>query len=154
MKYEIEVYKNHQIFYNDDSDKFECTIDINDNIKSSKRASLNDMRKSIDQFIKANLEFNPFNFIKNEHNDLSYYTCHGIRTDGTFIISSQSRTTSKSYYEKKYFYDAMIFDEDIVSEKAKIDRIFETAKKEHNEKIAELIKKLIPIDISKYTNSK
>ena len=54
-KIEIEVYKGQAIFYDEHSDKFVCDISVEDKSKSTKRQSLKDVRKEIEQFIKLNL---------------------------------------------------------------------------------------------------
>lgn len=45
MKFEIEVYKGQTIEYDDEYDKFICDISTEDKYKTTKRSSLNDVRK-------------------------------------------------------------------------------------------------------------
>lgn len=88
MKLEIEVYKNQTIYYNDDSDKFECDITVEENYSSKTRKSLKEIRKEIDLFIKVNLEFKPFKCLFQRYSSDTLYTlnCTAIRTDGTLVI--------------------------------------------------------------------
>lgn len=60
MKYEIETYKDQTIYYDEQYDYFICDISIEDGWKQTKRNKLADVRKEIDSFIKANLNFKPF----------------------------------------------------------------------------------------------
>jgi hypothetical protein len=152
MKLEIEVYKGQQIYYNDDSDKFECDIDINGNVKSPKRGSLKDLRNEIDQFIKLNLEFKPFLFIEKSSYGDSFYVrkCCGVRKDGTLVIHSIDNENNKSYADKKDQIKFCIYDESIVDEYTKSEKEYDLARQKIDAKRKELYSRLIKMDLSKY----
>lgn len=150
MKFDIEVYKGQTIQYDDEYDKFICDISIEDKFKTTKRGSLNDVRKEIDQFVKINLDFKPFKALYLDKYDAdSFVIKHitGIRTDGKFIVKEG---TYGSHYGKKEIKQLMQYDQEIVDQadilKAKKDQ----AIKEYSLAMKELCKKLKPIDISKY----
>lgn len=150
MKIEIEVYKGHQISYNDDTDKFECEMEFNGNVKNSKRGSLKDLRKEIDLFIKENLEFKPFTFLEKsqyEGDTFGVKKCTAIRTDGTLVVSPINGTRN-SYYGAKEMKRACIFNADLVKELADADAALEAARELHKKRIAELKAKLEPLDVS------
>lgn len=153
MKLEIEVYKGQQIYYNDDSDKFECDIDINGNVKSPKRGSLKDLRNEIDQFIKFNLEFKPFLFIeKSSWGGESFYIkkCCAIRKDGTFVTHPIDQENNKSYSDKKDQLRFYIYDENIVNDYAECEKEFDIAKKKVDARRKEISERLVKMDLSQY----
>lgn len=127
MNFEIEVYKNQTIEYDDDLDKFVCDMTIEDRDRSVKRQSLKDVRKEIDQFIKFNLEFKPFQLIKKSDYsaELGILNVEGIRTDGKFTVTN---SRSKGYdlidFDKeanRYNNDVyFLYDADVVAESKKI----------------------------------
>lgn len=143
----IEDYKGHSIYYNEDNDKFHCDIELNGNVKSSKRGSLKDLRKEIDLFIKENLNFKPFDFILVEFGSFKKVTCESIRIDVKFIIKSQHRT---EYYNQNDLKNALEYDSFIESNLKSLDDEFELQRKEYQRKKNELISQLKPLDISKY----
>lgn len=153
MKIEIEDYKGQVIVYNDDSDKFECAIEMNNQVRSTKRASLKDVRKEIDQFIKANLEFKPFKFLmKSKYSgdkSFSPYFCSAIRTDGKFVVNNNTYS-SNSYLSEKEMAFAMVYDAEVVEDLAKIELEFEQARIKRTAAISELYDKLVPCDLSVY----
>ena len=154
MKIEIQVYKGHPITYDDYDDKFECEIELNNNTKSAKRGSLKDIRKEIDQFIKANLDFKPFKFLKKSDYSNKYfepYFCSSIRTDGKFVVNSEGNNRN-SYYGEKEMKLAMVYDADIVEELALLEKEYEKARLKRNNAIAVLFDKLTPCDLSRYKN--
>jgi hypothetical protein len=152
MKIEIEDYKGQTIYYDDNSDKFECSIELNNNVKTSKRDSLQDLRKEIDLFIKANIEFKPFKFLmKSQYggNSFSLYECSAIRTDGKFVIS-QVGSTYKSYAGKKESALFMKLDNELFERLNQIVKEIEDLRVKSNNEIKELCDKLIPLDLSMF----
>lgn len=147
MKIFIEEYKGQSIYYNEDVDKFVCDIELNNNVKSSKRGSLKDLKKEIDSFVKENLNFKPFQFFEVQFGSFKEMTCENIRTDGKFIVKSPYYT---NYYNKKDFESAFEFDFDKKYQIALIDAEFELQRKEYQRKKDEIISQLKPLDISKY----
>lgn len=151
MKIEIENYKGQSISYNDVSDKFECEIELNNDVKNAKRASLNDVRKDIDLFIKKNLEFKPFKILlKNKYGRADFITqiCTAIRTDGKFVVGNGDR---QSYLDRKDMKFAMYYDLEIVKEKERLDKELADANLKYKEGMAELFNKLTPCDLSQYS---
>lgn len=154
MKIEIEVYKGQSIVYNDDNDKFECEIELNNEVRATKRISLKDVRKEIDQFIKVNLKFKPFKFLKkSEYSGKTFgpYFCSAIRTDGKFVVNSEG-SNRNSYYGEKEMKLAMVYDAEIVKELEQIESEYEAARLKNKTAIAALYDKLIPCDLSEYKN--
>lgn len=151
MKIEIENYKGQSIVYNDDSDRFECDIEICNNVKNTKRSSLNDVRKEIDLFIKLNLDFKPFKFLfKNDgtyHKDFQTLTCIGIRTDGKFIVQGGHY---KQCFDQGDMERAMIYDQDIVDLREMKENDLREANKRYTKYIADLYDRLTPMDLSMY----
>lgn len=86
-KYEIEVYKNQTIYYDEFLDKFTCDISIEDVAKSTKRNNLSDVRSEIDKFVRDNLNFKPFMAYYSPYSFSSGYVVEvkSIRTDGVLM---------------------------------------------------------------------
>lgn len=153
MKYEIETYKGQLIEYDDSYDKFLCDISTEDKFKTTKRSSLADVRKEIDQFIKLNADFKPFKVLSLDNYDQSdFKIVHvvGIRTDGKFITHEDSNAGYKSYSGKKDIKNWMIYNHETVAAKKELKAIKEAAVSHYNKSVKELAKKLVPIDLSKY----
>lgn len=155
MKIEIEQYKNQTIEYDDEIDKFVCDITIQDRDKTTKRGSLKDLRKEIDQFIKTNLEFKPFRLFEKQNysSDFNVINVQGIRTDGKFTCKNEKypgrgfdlvdfEREMKSGDEFYYYYDA-----EIIKEKAKIKKEQEGYDKIIRDKEQQLLKKLKKFDL-------
>ena len=150
MVFDIEVYKGQSIQYDDEYDKFICNISIEDKFKTTKRGSLNDVRKEIDQFVKLNLDFKPFKALHlNKYDNDSFSIMHitGIRTDGKFIVKEGIYA---SHYGKKEIKWLMQYDQDIIDQANRLKATKDQAIKEYSLAMKELCKKLKPIDISKY----
>ena len=149
MKIEIEDYRGQTICYNDDNDKFECEISIEDHFKSTKRQSLTDVRKEIDNFIKLNLNFVPFKIIKIRYgDDIVVKEVTAIRSDGKFVIKDQY---GNSYSPLSELQKDNIYDPSIIQEFNILQKERNTANTIFNEGRKELIKRLKPLDLSKYT---
>lgn len=90
MQYEIMTYKGQTIYYNEDKDKFVCDIEFNNEVKNAKRQSLSDVKKEIDLFAKANLDFKPFVAFYIKYPDHGWMpdkvNVIAIRTDGKFVV--------------------------------------------------------------------
>lgn len=149
MKHEIETYKDQTIYYDEFSDCFICEITKEDKFKITKRNKLADVRKEIDSFIKANLNFKPFKALRLDYNSsLKLVEVGAIRTDGIFID-----VTNPSYKQQIPYNEiekVKKFDQDILDlNKDYLERI-ELLKKEHTRVIQEAYEKLPNIDVSKY----
>lgn len=148
MKIEIEQYKGQTIYYNEDNDKFECDISIEDNAKSTKRQSLKDVRKEIDTFIKLNLNFVPFKVLtKSWGDEINVRDVLAIRTDGKFVITDNYGSSYKSQSEMHSYYT---YDPIIVKEYEIIDKELKIANNKGSKAKEELVKRLQPVDVSKY----
>lgn len=100
MKIEIQQYKGQTIEYDTETDKFVCDITMEDNYKNTKRATLSDLKKEIDKFIKNNLKFKPFKLIKGEYCP-KVINVEGIRSDGRFVYRlKDSKSSSLVDFEK------------------------------------------------------
>lgn len=155
MKIEIEVYKGQSIVYNDDNDKFECEIELNNQVRATKRISLKDVRKEIDQFIKVNLEFKPFKFLKKSeygYKTFQPFFCSAIRTDGKFVVNSEGNEKYKSYWGQKEMALAMVYDNEVIKELEALDKANAAAQENYKNGVAKLFEKLIPCDLSEYQN--
>lgn len=129
MKFEIEQYKNQTIEYDDELDKFVCDITIEDRTKSPKRASLKDLRKEIDAFVKMNLDFKPFKLFKKSSygTDIVVMNVDGIRTDGKFTCtypdSPQRGYDIVDFEREKRGGDEFYYhDHEIIKTKKEIDK--------------------------------
>jgi hypothetical protein len=149
-KIEIETYKGQTIYYNEDSDKFECDISIEDKSKSTKRGSLKDVRKEIDTFAKLNLEFKPFKAIVGEsYNAMTVREVQGIRTDGTFTVKREGYS-SASYYGKKEMAELRKYNQDAIDAYAAAEAKRDAAQKEFRAEEKRILATLEPLDLSKY----
>lgn len=148
-KIEIGAYKNQTIYYDEHSDKFMCDISIEDRAKSTKRGSLSDLKKEIDQFIKLNLDFKPFKAIRVDYNDVTVVTVEGIRVDGTFIVNFGS--SYKSFWTKEDCNKKLrSFSQELIQQRESLRKEFEAFKKGHDVRLTCLLDSLQPIDLSKY----
>jgi hypothetical protein len=151
MKFEIETYKGFEIVYNDDSDKFECSMELNDNVKNAKRGSLADMRKEIDQFIKANFDFKPFWFFTKHWSDsFKAAYCSGIRTDGKLVAKDKVDSKRFDLYGERDVKKMFVFDPELAEELDKAHNEKVAALKKYEEKTNAIVAKLVPLDVSKY----
>lgn len=152
MIIEIEVYKGQSISYDDDIDKFTCDISIEDKYKSTKRLSLKDVRKEIDQFIKLNADFKPIQALlldSYKESNFEIVTIEALRTDGKLVINKKG-WSSKSYYGAKEIKYLMNYDTKIIEEYKQLDAIFEKAREDFSKARKKLCEKLKPLDLSKY----
>lgn len=153
MKIEIETYKGQLIEYDDSYDKFICDISTEDKFKSVKRLSLVDLRKEIDQFIKLNADFKPFQVLavdSYDKSDFEILNVSAIRTDGKFVTYSEGNENYKSHKGKKDTQKWMVYNPDIVKQKSEFKKIKDLALTTYSNNLKSLIPKLIPIDLTKY----
>jgi hypothetical protein len=94
MKHKIETYREQEIFYNEDSDKFEVKILTDEELqpKMSKRASLIDVKKSIDEQFKRNANFKPFKALFERYGEATEVSITSIRKDGGVVIEDNDGT--------------------------------------------------------------
>ncbi len=150
---EIEEYKGQTIYYDTDYDKFVCDISIEDQAKSAKRGSLKDLRREIDQFIKLNLNFKPFKFLNKDYRDPELFEATGIRTDGKLLVCRAADKGKYGYSQygakdaKEHMFQA---DPGIVEGLRILKQQEEKFHKDQHDIREKLIKKLVPLDVSKY----
>lgn len=150
MRIEICEYKNQTIYYDEDSDKFVCDIELNDNIRSAKRASLSNVKKEIDLFIKANANFKPFSFIGIGYGlSPTVYTAEQIRTDNKIILS-RDRSSLKDYETRKGILkiEPKQFDQEVLDNVKKLRDEEIVFRNDIDKKIKDELSKLKPLDIS------
>lgn len=94
-KFHLETYREHEIWYNADTDKFTVELLVEDNWREKSRKSLNDCRKAIDDHIKQNLEFKPIKCLWKRYDYkgeiLSEVTIKAVRHDGGFILNQNGQ---------------------------------------------------------------
>ena len=134
-KHLIENYRGHDIYYDEDKEKFVCDISIEDNLKSTSRISLKACRQEVDAFIKENLDFKPFKIVNlgygdNFSGEADVYDVVGVRADGA-IIMEQDDKYREGQKRREY---KMANDSDAESIKKYNPDIFELEKewKEHS----------------------
>jgi len=149
MRIKIETYRGHEIEYDDSSDKFICQMVIEDNFREKTSMKLSEVRKSIDQFIKLNLEFKPFSFISESYRRIDIVA---IRTDGKFVDSEKNQWSLKGITAGTRWGagggGSFAIDYDVITELEALDQRFEDfGIKYENEKSA-IRSKLKPFDTS------
>lgn len=157
MEIEIEVYKGQTILYDDDADKFVCQINIEDKYKSTKRASLKDVRKEIDAFVKLNLEFKPFKaFLVNRYsyseNNTDFDICEvtGIRTDGKLICKFQNSSRT-DLIKSNEFNRIKIFDFELIKALDELEKEYGEFMKKYRKAKIEITDKFQTVDLSQYS---
>ena len=151
--FEIEIYREHTIKYDADKDKFFVSLIVNDEHTEKNRGSLNDVRKAVDEHIKANLEFKPFTLFFNYCGDATEYKLVSVRSDGGVVLENkkgEKRTEISAVREhlrgngrEKFFK----FNADYLEWTEKKDALY----KKHQQEASEMQKlkpALEPIDMS------
>lgn len=151
MKINIEEYKGQSIQYDEDDDKFVCSITVEDNFKETKRKSLKDVRKEIDQFIKLNMDFKPFKALLTANYDRDYtfklVDVTAIRTDGKLVVNEGNYI---QYFDTKKASKLMKYDKSVIEESQIIDADFEEHRKAYFNKQKEIHAKLVPVDLTRF----
>ncbi len=150
-KIEIEVYKGQTIFYDEHSDKFVCDISVEDKSKSTKRQSLKDVRKEIEQFIKLNLEFKPFKVLRMGW-AFNVNTVKSIRTDKKFVLSKPNNKY-KDHVSAKDITDIKeyaAYDQDVYEKYLALSDELKKFEGDIKAKQKALLTTLNPVDLSKY----
>jgi len=147
----IEDYKGFEIFYNEDSDKFATTMELNNSVKESKRSSLKALKQEINNFVKLNLEFKPFWILENYHDSATPKYVSAIRTDGTFVVSSSDKDNKwSSYIDINTLKKSFVFSQSYLNQLKDIDLQLDKLRQLRSKTEKELKAKLIPLDLSKY----
>jgi hypothetical protein len=133
MKHKIETYREQEIFYNEDSDKFEVEILTDEELqpKYSKRASLVDVKKSIDDHFKRNANFKPFSALYICGNELRQLTVVGVRKDKGLIVEflngEKKQMPNGAYSDIRHLYK---YSSDFVNTKIDLDNKIKELKAE------------------------
>jgi predicted nucleic acid-binding Zn-ribbon protein len=123
MKHFIEDYRDNQIFYDESNDKFVCEILSEEEVqpKMMKRATLVDVRKSIDDYIKRNSAFKPFKALYSrwsDGSDTKAVTVVAVRKDGGVTIENSKGEREQIISDVKGLRK---YSESFLREKAQID---------------------------------
>lgn len=150
-KFLIETYREHQIWYNADTDKFTVELLIEDSWREKGRKSLKDCRKAIDEHIKANAEFKPFICLHKAYSDATIVKVLQVRKDGGLLLEKNGQTqTEISQPEQQlngktnYFF---VYNPDYVEWMDKKQEMI----KRHQQELNEMRKQepaLTPLDLS------
>jgi len=101
MKSTIETYRGIEIWFDTDLESFQCDIDDERSVKKAYKP----LKKFIDDYLKENHDFKPFNVEANPNtysfrNSIVRIT--GIRKDGRFITEDKDGKTGQlSEYDEK-----------------------------------------------------
>ena len=147
MKIEIEDYKGHVIYYDDDKDKFLVDMDIDGHVKNAKRGSLVDLRKEIDLFIKENLNFKPFKVLWNKWSSIEEKDVIGIRVDKKLIMGTKDRFDLIGAKEAR---DVYVYDKTIVEDLKKANEEYRLASEKFRQTKEAIERKLVKMDLTKY----
>jgi hypothetical protein len=98
MRTKIEIYRGYDIVFNHDTEEFECK-EIGEGFKG--RASFSACKKAIDDYLKSNEEFKPFEVERRVGADICIDTITGIRKDGDYTTNKGERLTK--YDMRNYF---------------------------------------------------
>lgn len=151
-KFLIETYREHQIWYNADSDKFTVELLIEDSWREKGRKSLKDCRKAIDEHIKANAEFKPFICLHIAWGNANIVRVLQVRKDGGLLLDEGQGVTRVEINEpkeqlkgnKNYFFQ---YNPDYVEWLDKKQQM----EQRHKEEYAEMKRqepKITPLDLS------
>lgn len=148
MKHEIEIYKGQTIFYDEDSDKFVCDVTVEEKYGTKTRKSLKDIKREIDLFIKANLEFKPFKCICKyyDYDELRIRECTALRVDGKLVIDGGHIEQKK--WDTIYQYSPS-FEQAVKEAQDEFDIAYEKKR----QAIKEAASKLVPMNLDKYKSN-
>ena len=145
MKALIETYRGKNIYFDTEEEKF--VVDLTDE-KFVGKAGFNACKVTIDEYIKINKPFVPFQVRNNYYGELTTKTIVGIRKDGRFIQEGGSQFSS--YDEGSYMLvdplDDPIFTkikELRVSRKVIDNEIADLEKSIHGKKLSEVKDELL-----------
>jgi len=90
-KHFIEDYREHKIWYNEDTDKFTVELLVEDSWREKGRKSLKECKQAIDAHVKENLEFKPLFAIRKSWSNATKIKIEQVRSDGGFIFSTDTK---------------------------------------------------------------
>lgn len=150
MKHEIEIYKGQTIFYDEDSDKFVCDVTVEEKYGTKTRKSLKDIKREIDLFIKANLEFKPFKCLYCRFSSFSVGECINLRVDGTLTFNAKYGKSNIGENEWGNIYQ---FSPSYINLKKERDTELEKVQTKYDALIKEAELKLVPMNLDKYKSN-
>lgn len=112
----IENYRGFDIFFDSNDEIFACKID---NVKWGKKQSFASAKKFIDDYIKDNIVFEPFEAQHKENGNVIKVI--GIRKDGRFIYDKNGSKEQLSDYDLKYYLVYNAANDVLFAEAASLD---------------------------------
>lgn len=100
MIIKIETYRSYEISFDTEKETFLSDIGNNGTTKKSYSAT----KKAIDDYIKENSAFVPFDVVRVGYAEPKKYTITGIRKDGRFIFERDGEKKQFSEYDEEYTY--------------------------------------------------
>lgn len=150
MKHEIEIYKGQTIFYDEDKDKFVCDVTVEEQYGTKTRKSLKDIRREIDLFIKANLEFKPFKCLYKDYRDFMERECIALRTDGKIVFKG---SYSNDHIEQDKWDGIYQFSPSYIELRKERETELENVRTKYDTLIKEAESKLVPMNLDKYKSN-
>jgi hypothetical protein len=142
MKVLIENYRGWEIYFNTDKEDF-YTIS-NDFEKQQSKRSYAATKKFIDDFIKENTEFRPFNVerMPSSYKNRDVKTIVGIRKDGAFVYSDKDGSKKQiSTYDEKYYFLVDPENDPIFKQIDEIEQLI-SAHREEMKELEKMVKKV------------
>lgn len=151
-KFHIETYREREIYYNADTDKFTVELLIEDSWHEKSRKSLKDCRKAIDDHIKDNIDFKPVTCLYKKYGSARSIKIEQVRSDGGVLFKSKedkmrieiSEPLEQIKGKANYFFK---YDADYIEwlkASAEMEERHSAEKKAHNKTAPELK----PLDLS------
>lgn len=129
----IETYRGYEISFDTDNETFLSDIGNDGTEKKSYAAT----KKAIDEYIKENSTFAPFDVVRSYFGSVNHYRITGIRKDGRFNCEKDGRKEQFSEYEENNTY---LFDDWNEFDRTELNALLEKAFL-INEQISEIRKK-------------
>jgi hypothetical protein len=133
MKVEIENYRGWDISFDTDKETFYAVSSEFDTDRS--KQSYASIKKSIDDYIKANVEFKPFKVLLSRYGTRAIYNVVGIRKDKQFIIKKGEKTEQLSKHDEEFLHVCTDADENKLKE-------IEILREEQSNYVSEIAKKI------------
>jgi hypothetical protein len=150
MSIAIKTYRGFDILYNEETDKFECSLTSDGG--TAAKMNLSGLQKYIDEHIKENQVFESFKaFRLNGYSDLpdAFIEVTGIRKDRKFVgLDSNGKAIAVGVYDEKCYYrydkrNEVVFAK-IASIMADIDNLRTQVKEAKKDLVLTPIKELKP----------
>lgn len=151
-RFHLETYREHEIWYNADTDKFTVELLVDNGWREKARKSLNDCRKAIDEHIKSNFEFKPITCIrKGRWEEGIVVKIESVRADGGLIENIDGKKNTEISRALDHLNGRQInyheFNHAWVEWKDKVKALRDSQAKEMEE-LRKLEPQLTPLDLS------